>query len=78
MYVDSVSVVVFELYRMIDDDSSVSMVIQLMTAPDMIPFAIIGMVISTNVFILEEPRLSAASSTVIGICWSAATLLRMV
>jgi hypothetical protein len=49
-------------------DSSLIMVTQLMMAPEMIPAAIMGTVILRKAFSLELPRLSAASSTLRGIC----------
>ena len=63
---------------MIDAESSVIMATQLKIAPATIPLAIIGVVIRKKVFIFEAPKLIAASSVVIGICWSTATLLRIV
>ena len=45
---------------------------QLKIAPAKIPLAIIGTVILKKVFSLEVPNEIAASSMVIGICWSTA------
>ena len=59
-------------------DNSVSIVIHDTIAPEMMPLIIIGTVILRNVFSLEQPRLSAASSTVKGICCKVATELRIV
>ena len=69
---------VLELYRIMDEDSSVIRVTQLKMAPDMIPFTIIGVVTFQNVLNFDAPRLADASSTVMGICCRIATLLRMV
>ena len=59
-------------------DSSVMIVIQLMTAPDMMPLVIIGTVTVKNALSLEQPREMAASSMDSGICWRIATEERMV
>ena len=63
---------------MIELESSVRMVIQETIAPEMIPRIIIGTVILMKVWNLLQPRLSAASSTVSGICCRVATELRIV
>ena len=74
----SVRVWVRTVYRQMAVDSSVMMVTQLRMAPEMMPLAIMGTVILKKVLALEAPREMAASSTVMGICCSVATELRMV
>ena len=59
-------------------DSSVMMAIQLSSAPEMIPLAIMGMVTLKKAFSLLLPREMAASSMDMGICCKVATEERMV
>ena len=59
---DTVSVYVLFVYRMMDDDSSLMMVTQLMMAPERTPGIIMGPVILRKVVISEAPREMAASS----------------
>ena len=66
------------LYRMIEEDSSVTMATQLRIAPERMPLAIMGTVIRTNVFALDAPRLMAASSMLGEICISVAVADRIV
>ena len=73
-----VSVIFLLLYKIMELESSVTMETQLKIAPDTIPLDIIGTVIRLNVFNLDAPRLIAASSILIGICWSVAVAERIV
>ena len=73
-----VIVFVLPVYSRIEELNSVIIVIQLIMAPDMTPAPIIGSVTRKNVFILEAPRLSDASSTLIPVCLRIAALERMV
>lgn len=59
---DTVSVCVELVYKMIDDDNSLIMVTQLIIAPDRTPGAIMGIVILRKVVISDAPRETAASS----------------
>ena len=73
-----VNVIDLLLYKIIEEDSSVTIATQLRIAPDIIPFAIIGTVIFINVLAFEAPRLIAASSMLIEICMSVAVADRIV
>lgn len=59
---DTVSVCVELVYKMIDDDNSLIMVTQLIIAPDRTPGAIMGIVILRKVVISDAPRETAAPS----------------
>ena len=61
-------VIVFPVYSMIDVDSSLIQVTQLMIAPDRTPGSMSRAVTLINVFIGDTPRLIDASSTLGSIC----------
>ena len=78
IYTPRFKVIVFELYKMIEDESSVIKLTHDIMAPAKIPLNIIGMVIFKNVFSLLDPKEIAASSIEIGICCKVATEDRIV
>ena len=67
LYISKVIVLVLVVYKIIDVDSSVIIIIQLRIAPEITPGMIIGVVMRRKVFVLLEPRLTAASSMLGGI-----------
>ena len=71
IYTPRFKVIVFELYKMIEDESSVIKLTHDIMAPAKIPLNIIGMVIFKNVFSLLYP-------IEIGICCKVATEDRIV
>ena len=78
VYVPTVKVIVELLYRITPEDISVMIDTKLKIAPDRIPLDIIGIVIFVNADTFGAPRLSAASSTLIGIFIMAAVAERLV
>ena len=73
-----VSVIVLLLKRKIVLETSVTIDTKLRIAPEIIPLAIWGIVMTINVFNLPAPRLMAASSVDMGICIMVAVAERLV